>query len=269
MSVHALLTSPLARGLFRGAVIQSGGPMAMGDATLAGAQAASLAFARSKHIADHDPEAIAKTTRAACPIRSSTASTLPACSRRARGRKPIAAPSSMAGSRSIRSPLIRRGGFAKVPVMVGATSDDIGGADGPMITGARPHCRRAGGAGRAGLSLPASAMSQARRAPRRPGARGHATDIPFFFDTATIKYGAQTTPTDCAAARIASGYLANFVKTGDPNGPTLPQWPRYTSANHAMLDLTPQGGANGRARVGHITLSSVIGRSRMRRPVAL
>jgi carboxylesterase type B len=36
-----------------------------------------------------------------------------------------------------------------------------------------------------------------------PGAQ-HATDIPFFFDTAAIKYGDKTTPRDRAMSRAMS-----------------------------------------------------------------
>ncbi|WP_443027588.1 carboxylesterase family protein [Sphingomonas sp. LR55] len=71
----------------------------------------------------------------------------------------------------------------------------------------------------------------------------HATDIPFFFDTAAIKYGAQTSATDRAAAHTASAYLVNFVKTGNPNGTGLPKWPATKADAPAMLDLDAQGGA--------------------------
>jgi carboxylesterase type B len=40
----------------------------------------------------------------------------------------------------------------------------------------------------------------------------HATDIPFFFDTAAIKYGNKTTARDRAMGRAMSAYLVNFAK---------------------------------------------------------
>ena len=78
--------------------------------------------------------------------------------------------------------------------------------------------------------------------PQTKGA-GHATDIPFFFDTAAIKYGAATSDTDRTAARTISRYLVNFVKTGDPNGPGLPAWGRVTATARPMLTLTRAGTA--------------------------
>ncbi|WP_414712544.1 carboxylesterase/lipase family protein, partial [Sphingobium sp.] len=60
MSVHALLTSPMAEGLFQKAVIQSGGPMPMGDATLAGAEKLGAAFGEKKGVRADDPDALAK-----------------------------------------------------------------------------------------------------------------------------------------------------------------------------------------------------------------
>ena len=136
----------------------------------------------------------------------------------------------------------RAGRFAHVPVMVGATSNDIGGPDGVMIGGAREV---AGLLAKQGVPVyyyrfdyvAASAVT-----PDGAGA-GHATDIPFFFDTADVKYGAATTSTDRAAATVASRYLVNFVKTGDPNGKGAVPWRRYDVADPAMLTMTRGGGA--------------------------
>ena len=33
------------------------------------------------------------------------------------------------------------------------------------------------------------------------------------------------TPDDNKVSDVMQGYFANFVKTGNPNGPGLPQWP--------------------------------------------
>jgi para-nitrobenzyl esterase len=137
--------------------------------------------------------------------------------------------------------------FTRMPVMIGATSDDIGGDNGSMITGARALASLL-----AGKSVPVfyyrfAYVAESVRTPRTKGA-AHATDIPFFFDTAAIKYGEQTTATDRAAGRIASGYLLNFVKTGNPNGSSLPNWPAY-ARGRSMLTLTAEGNARSASQV--------------------
>ena len=241
ISVHALVTSPMARGLFRRAVIQSGGPIAMGDATLAAAQAASLGFARGQGIDDADPAALAKL-RALPPERVvdglnlATMTPPPGTARTYSspvldGRITVDAPAAYAA-----------GHFARVPVMIGATSDDIGGPAGPMAVGAQ---RIAGILAAQDVPVYAYRFSYVASAVRDPSTRGagHATDIPFFFDTAAIKYGAATTPADRAAATLASGYLVRFVKTGDPNGPGLPHWPRFTTRDRSTVDLDATGHA--------------------------
>jgi para-nitrobenzyl esterase len=44
----------------------------------------------------------------------------------------------------------------------------------------------------------------------------------------------QTTDRELSASMV--GYWANFVKTGDPNGPGLPPWPRYEAkANDPLM----------------------------------
>jgi para-nitrobenzyl esterase len=45
------------------------------------------------------------------------------------------------------------------------------------------------------------------------------------------------TPADLRLADQVSSYWTNFVKHGDPNGPGLPQWPRFTTSNEQALHL--------------------------------
>src|SRR5690606_15058845 len=74
----------------------------------------------------------------------------------------------------------------------------------------------------------------------KPGA-GHATEIPYFFDTTAIKYEQATTPRDVAMSKAASTYLVSCVKTGDPNGSGLPAWPRYSRAGDQIMDFAETG----------------------------
>ena len=73
----------------------------------------------------------------------------------------------------------------------------------------------------------------------------HATEIPYVFDTVRAKYGKELTDQDEAIARAANAYWANFARTGDPNGPGLPRWPRYSRATDEIMDFTPAGPRGG------------------------
>ncbi len=239
MSVHTLLSSPLGVGLFHKAVIQSGraGP----GPSLADAETIGVSFARSKAIAADAPDALARLR--ALPAEQ----VVDGLNLASMGTPPGSAPtysSPIVDGRIAVDPAgaYRDGRFAKVPVMVGATSNDIGGPQGYMIVGARSAAQALSQAGVPTYYYRFSYVATAARDTSPDGA-GHATDIPFFFDTADVKYGAQTSTTDRAAARTASEYLVNFVKRGDPNGARLPNWPRYSATRTAMLDLDAKGGA--------------------------
>lgn len=127
--------------------------------------------------------------------------------------------------------------------MLGATSADIGGPNGYMIAGARSTAAQLMAWGVPTYYYRFSYVASSTRTPETQGA-GHATDIPFFFDTAAIKYGAATSATDRAAGRTASAYLVQFVRTGNPASPALPAWPAYDATQPQMLDLDAQGGAH-------------------------
>lgn len=40
---------------------------------------------------------------------------------------------------------------------------------------------------------------------------------------------------DYRVSRTMEGYFANFIKTGDPNGPGLPRWPTAGTDPHAPM----------------------------------
>ncbi|HKW18065.1 MAG TPA: carboxylesterase family protein [Terriglobales bacterium] len=40
---------------------------------------------------------------------------------------------------------------------------------------------------------------------------------------------------DESIARQTNEYWANFAKSGDPNGDTLPKWPRYMKADELLI----------------------------------
>src|SRR5262249_6195292 len=105
------------------------------------------------------------------------------------------------------------GAFMKVPVMIGATSDDIGGREGYMTVGAR---QLAGLLSTHSVSAYYYRFSYVAETARTAGMKGalHGSDVPFFLDTLSARYGAHATAEDRTVSRMASEYLINFVKTG-------------------------------------------------------
>ncbi len=281
-SVHMLLTSPLARGLFAKAVIESGGGRgSFGGRTVHDAEAIGVAFARANGIQGDGPEALAALR--ALPAEKIVAGLNMATMGPAAGTY-VGGPL-LDGRIVVENPdqAYRAGRNARVPVMIGANSADIGfasartmddllapfGADrdkaravyDPSNSGdvravgakvamdrtmEEPARFTASEFARQGLPSYEYRFSYVADSMRRqwPGAP-HATEIPFVFDTVAAKYGKDLTPADEATARAANAYWSNFAKTGDPNGPGLPHWPRYAPATDGIMDFTPDGPKGG------------------------
>jgi len=288
-SVHMLLTSPLAQGLFHKAIIESGGgrgglmPMRrIHEDTPGGpasAESVGVAFAASVGVAGDDAAALA-ALRAVPAERVVDGLNM----------------ASMGAPTYVGGPLLdgqivteapdqayRAGRQAKVPVMIGANSLDIGfstaktmdellgsfgadrdkaraaydpdntgdlravgfkvAADRMMVEPARFTARTLSAQGLRAYEYRFSYVAESLRA-QLPGAP-HATEIPFVFDTVAARYGKDLTPADEATAQAANAYWANFARTGDPNGPGLPAWPAYSAGSDAILDFTNAGPRTG------------------------
>ena len=174
---------------------------------------------------------------------------------------------------------LRAGRFAKVPLIVGANSADIGfssartiddvftpfgdqaakareaydpgktdkvrevgtlvAMDRMMVEPARFVARTFGAAGLPAYHYRFSYVAESMRK-QWPGAP-HATEIPFVFDTVAARYGKDLAPADKAAAEAANAYWVAFAKTGDPNGAGRPAWPACKGACDTLLDFTNDG----------------------------
>lgn len=242
MSVNTMVTSPLTRGLFARAIVMSGGDgRNRGTDGLAGTETIGVDFAASKGIARDDPAALAKL-RALSAEQVTDGLNLTALFAPKPGPKTFASPYADGVIAVDAAAAYRNGAFPKVPVMIGATDNDIGGATGYMVAGAR---QLAGAIAAAGAPAYHYRFAYVAQGLGTTGA-GHATDIPWFFDTAAIKYGDAITPRDRAMATTISRYVVNFATTGDPNGAGLPRWPRYDPKADELLEFTAGGTAVAR-----------------------
>jgi len=69
----------------------------------------------------------------------------------------------------------------------------------------------------------------------------HATEIPFVFDTVKARYEEKLTAQDEAIAQAANAYWVAFAKTGDPNGKGRARWPEYKPGKDILLNFTDKG----------------------------
>jgi len=284
-SIHALATSPAAKGLFHKAIVQSGGGrgniapgrMLSGGAPGAppSAEAVGLAFAKRVGVEGEDAAALAALRKLPADVIVSNLSMMTMFDPTYSG--PVIDGKIVVGEPGA---IYRAGGGMKIPMLVGANDMDIGfsqattmdqvfapfgpenrakaqaaydpansgnvrvvgtmvASDQMMVEPARFVARTFAGLGLPTYEYRFSYVAESMRK-SWPGAP-HATDIPFVFNTAHVKYGKDFTPADAKAAEVANAYWVAFAKTGDPNGPGRPHWPAYDPAKDQLLDFTLEG----------------------------
>jgi para-nitrobenzyl esterase len=281
-SVNALLISPAARGLFQKAIIESGGgagwlaperPLAGGPES---GEAMGVRLAR--HLGIQGQGAGALDALRALPagriVDGLNMTTLPDDANYAGG--PLVDEHLYFGA-PVRE--YARGMGARVPVMIGATSADLGWTRAKTLHGLFARFGAQAAAARAAfdpggtLSLqqvsdevggtrwmiePARAIARTLSARGQPvyeyrfsyiptSMRGkwwgawHATEIPFVFDTVRAHYGAQTSRADERMAWQMQGYWLAFARTGRPDPAGEPAWPRYGTRTDRLMDFTNHG----------------------------
>jgi para-nitrobenzyl esterase len=280
-SVNTLMVSPLARGLFHKAIVESGGGRAGGimtPRTLREAESVGVAFAKLAGVTGDDAAALAALRKLppADLVRGLNLMTM------GQQRDTYAGPM-VDGKIVAEEPetAFRAGRQAKVPYMIGANDREFGfmplpppavdgmlarfGADKDKVVGAYDP-DGTGNMGEVGVGVMsdgamveparllarlASAAGQPTYAYRfsyvassiRKETKGalHATEIPFVFETVRAKYGEATTPEDEALAAAANTYWVAFARTGNPNGDGRPKWPAYSEKDDVILDLAVGG----------------------------
>jgi para-nitrobenzyl esterase len=283
-SVLMLLTSPLAKGLFHKAIIESGGGRsgpfptrflkAAGPNGHPSAESVGVEFAKANGITGDDAAALAA-------LRALPADKVIAGLNLAAMTSPTYAGPMIDGTIVVEpAPIsLEAGRFAKVPVIAGANSADIGfsfaksidevfapfgedaakarevydpretadvkavgmlvAMDSMMVEPARFIVRTVAAADQPAYHYRFSYVAESMRA-KWPGAP-HATEIPFVFDTVQARYGNDLAQADKAIAETVNAYWAAFAKTGDPNGQGRPVWPACKAACEVLLDFTNDG----------------------------
>ncbi len=65
----------------------------------------------------------------------------------------------------------------------------------------------------------------------------HTAEVPYVFNNMKMVKNHVMEKTDTLVADRMSSYWANFVKTGDPNGPGLPRWEPFKPGKHEVMQL--------------------------------
>jgi para-nitrobenzyl esterase len=87
-----------------------------------------------------------------------------------------------------------------------------------------------------------------------PPARGavHSAEIEYAMGNLPLNKVFAWTPDDYKVSETMQNYFANFIKTGDPNGPGVPAWPRGGVANGQVqrirIDVDTRAESEPRAR---------------------
>ena len=73
----------------------------------------------------------------------------------------------------------------------------------------------------------------------------HGSELPYVFGTLSIAAQSPRAPrfdaTDETVSSQMQQYWTNFARTGNPNGGSLPRWPKFDPAARAYIDLTANG----------------------------
>jgi para-nitrobenzyl esterase len=100
----------------------------------------------------------------------------------------------------------------------------------------RPRPRFLGAAGQAPPS--AGPARAGRGGPAAPSGAAHSAEIQYAMGNLSLDKRYAWEPADYKVSEIMQGYFANFIKTGNPNGPGLPNWPAYNrDTNYQRMRL--------------------------------
>lgn len=238
MSVQQLCLSPLAKGLFVGAVLSSGGGIGM--------------FSQAARAEDTYPFWQDVMQRAGCgdlaALRALDAEALlrawqeATAARKERGLTAVPVIDGVFVTRPA-AETVAAGGQAHVPYLIGSTSHDMV----PPILHrmakewSRTQARQGGPASYTWLFD--------RMLPGDDAGAWHSSDLWYWFGTLDHCWR-PFTEKDRALSDEMSSYLTNFAKTGNPNGGGLPEWLPTGKGQNLVLRI-----GEGKTRMGGVNLA--------------
>ncbi len=114
----------------------------------------------------------------------------------------------------------------------------------------RPPMRPEMGNAQAGLAGGVVRNPQPNANPRPP-ARGaaHSAEIEYAMGNLDGNKVYAWAPDDYKVSKVMQEYFANFIKTGNPNGKGLPNWPKFAAGQKQVIDVNTRSEADkGRPR---------------------
>ncbi len=222
MSVQTILSSPLAKGLMAGAILQSGTGLPPRRSTPDREQAQAISRRLMEHLGVSTLEELRRV-----PAEKLMAATYAVQDPGVLGWRPHADGWLLPGQPE---DLAESGAIHDIPTMIGCTGDDIG--DGALRAGTAAWCENLLCLGRA----PAYLYFFDRKLPGDSAGSFHSSELWYVFETLP-RCWRPWEEHDYELSQAMSACWANFAKTGDPNGPGLPRWEPYTEGHKAPMEF--------------------------------
>ncbi len=222
MSVQSIISSPLAKGMVRGAILQSGGGLGALHTTPGKEKLWEISQRLMEHVGAKNLEELREVP--ADILRDGAY----AVNGMGLGWTPHQDGWLLPGSTDS---LAENGDILDIPYMIGSCGNDIGGGKLLQESGAR-WCENQLKLGR----VPAYLYFFDRKLPGDDAGAFHSSELWYVFETMP-RCWRPWEEQDRKLAEVMSAYWANFVRSGDPNGKDLPAWEPYTDSQHRPILL--------------------------------
>jgi para-nitrobenzyl esterase len=77
-----------------------------------------------------------------------------------------------------------------------------------------------------------AAVGRGAQQPAGPRGASHSAEIQYAMGNLDLDKRYTWEPADHEVSKVMQAYFVNFIKTGNPNGPGLPEWPAYRADNN-------------------------------------